>query len=291
MSLTVHVGAHKTATTHLQQSLRSVLPQMQAAGIHYSDGSHWRGGPLRLAAALDDGPQGQQLLRRLRARFDVIDEIWPRQILSEENILGTLRPDSLIGDRFIYPQAERRLNRLCGAFRRRPVTVCLAVRDPLDFFTSAFSMRVVGGRALVWEEYLNGFDPAAVSWTGLARRLLAARGVAQLLVWRYEDYAALRLALLARLLSADVAQAVSDLPRAVVGLSQAAYDEILRRAMEEIDADLTEIAREAQERHPRSATSPRLRTGDAALAAACAAAYAADLEDLARLPGVEFLRP
>lgn len=291
MTLTIHVGAHKTASTHLQQSLRSVMPQMQAAGIHYSDAAHWRGWPMRLAAALEDGPQGQQLLRRLRARFDPIDEFWPHQILSEENILGTLRPDSLMGDRFIYPQAERRMNRLCGAFRRRPATVCLGVRNPLDFFNSAFSMRVMGGRALVWEDYLDGYDPATVSWTGLARRLLAARGVARLIVWRYEDYAALRPALLARLLPADVAAAVPDGPRAVVGLSQAAYDDFLRRAMDDIDADLTQLAREAEQRHPRGEGNPRLTLGDAALAAACADAYAADMETLAALPGVEFLRP
>lgn len=291
MTLTIHVGAHKTASTHLQQSLRSVMPQMQAAGIHYSDAAHWRGWPMRLAAALDDGPQGRRLLRRLQARFDPIDEFWPHQILSEENILGTLRPDSLIGDRVIYPQAQRRMNRLCGAFRRRPATVCLAVRDPLDFFTSAFSMRVLGGHALVWEEYLDGYDPATVSWTGLARRLLAARGVARLIVWRYEDYAALRPALLARLLPADVAAAVPDGPRAVVGLSQTAYDAFLRRAMEDVDADLAEIARAADQQYPRRDDHARLITGDAALAAACAAAYAADMDTLAALPGVEFLRP
>lgn len=291
MSLTVHIGAHKTASTHLQQSLRALIPQMQAAGIHYSDGSHWRACSPTLSAALNDGPEGPKLLRRLQARFDAIHQIWPMQILSEENILGTLRPDRLLGEDSIYPQARTRLNRLCGTFRRRPMTVCLAVRDPLDFLISAFSMRVTGGRALVWEEFLDGFDPATLSWTDLAARLLSANGVARLLVWRYEDYAAVRPVLLSHLLPADLAGAVADGPRALVGLSQAAYDHFLRRAIEDIDADLAELAREAEQLHPRSAGHPRLQPASAALAADCAAAYAADIGTLAALAGVELLHP
>ena len=51
MSLTIHLGAHKTASTHLQQTLRGLIPRMLASGIHYSDVQHWRGGVTRLGAA------------------------------------------------------------------------------------------------------------------------------------------------------------------------------------------------------------------------------------------------
>ena len=47
MSLTIHLGAHKTASTHLQQTLRGLIPRMLASGIHYSDVQHWRGGVTR----------------------------------------------------------------------------------------------------------------------------------------------------------------------------------------------------------------------------------------------------
>ena len=237
MSLTIHVGAHKTATTHLQQTLRGLIPQMLATGIHYSDIQHWRGGLTRLAVALGDGPGPARLRGRLRRRLDATSAIWPEMVISEENILGSLRREGLMGaGGVLYPQAGRRLARLMGMLRHRPATICLAVREPCGFLTSAFSMQVLGGHELLFADYLGDFDPARLSWTDLARRLLATGAAARLVVWRYEDYPAVR-PQIAR-------EAKARFPRdSGAGRLDLIDAETAARARAAHDADLAQLAR------------------------------------------------
>lgn len=292
MSLTIHVGAHKTASTHLQQTLRGLIPQMLVAGIHYSDVHHWRGGVTRLAVALGDGPGPGRLRGRLRRRLDVTSATWPEVVMSEENILGSLRRDGLMGEGgTIYPDAARRMTRLCGMLRHRPATICLAVREPCDFLTSAFSMQVMGGHELILADYLGGFDPARLSWTDLARRLLAVRGVARLIVWRFEDYAAVRPQILSRMLPHTLASQAGNPPAAIVGLSQQAYDEVLARSLDRPDADVARTARDAKSRFPREAGAAPLSLFDEVAVLRSRARYDADLAELARLPRTTLLLP
>lgn len=292
MSLTIHLGAHKTASTHLQQTLRGLIPQMLGAGIHYSDVQHWRGGVTRLGAALGEGPDAARLRGRLRRRLDVTCATWPEVMISEENILGSLRREGLMGERHvIYPQARARVARLFQVLRHRPATVFLAVREPCAFLTSAFAMQVMGGHELLLADYLDGFDPTCLSWTHLAERLLSIPGVARLVVWPYEDYGVLRPRILAQMLPGALAAGAENPPPAIVGLSQPAYAEVLERAMSQPDADLARLARDAKARHPRGPASPAPKLMDPETASRCRKAYAADLERLAALERTTLLRP
>ncbi|MFC0342428.1 hypothetical protein [Paracoccus niistensis] len=292
MSLTIHLGAHKTASTHLQQTLRGLIPRMLASGIHYSDVQHWRGGVTRLGAALGEGPDAARLRGRLRRRLDVTCATWPEVMISEENILGSLRREGLMGEgHVIYPQARARVARLTGMLRHRPATVFLAVREPCAFLTSAFAMQVMGGHELLLADYLDGFDPARLSWAHLAERLLSVRGVARLVVWPYEDYGVLRPQILAQMLPGALAAGAENPPPAIVGLSQPAYAEVLERAMAQPHADLARLARDAKARHPRGPASPAPKLMDPETASRCREAYAADLERLAALECTTLLRP
>ena len=292
MSLTIHLGAHKTASTHLQQTLRGLIPRMLASGIHYSDVQHWRGGVTRLGAALADGPDAARLRGRLRRRLDVTCATWPEVMISEENILGSLRRDGLMGrDHVIYPQARARVGRLTGMLRHRPATVFLAVREPCAFLTSALAMQVTGGHELLLADYLDDFDPARLSWTHLAERLLSVRGVAHLVVWAYEDYRAVRPQILRRMLPAALAAGADNPPPAIVGLSQPAYAEVLEQAAARPGADLARLAREAKARHPRGPDAPAPDLVDPDTASRCRDAYAADLERLGALERTTLLRP
>lgn len=292
MALTIHLGAHKTATTHLQQTLQALAPAMLAAGIHYSGPQQWRGGLARLGPVLGAGvAQGRQR-RRLRWRLDRIAETWPEVVISEENILGSLRREGLMGPgHLVYPDAAPRLRRLLGMLRHRPATLCLAVREPSALLASAFSMQLQGGFERELDAYLAGFDPAALSWAGLARRLLTLRGVARLVVWRYEDYAALRPRILAQFLPQALAAQAGDPEAAVVGLSQPAWQHLQAQGLQRPAAEIAQLAQEAKALFPRGPGAPALAPFDAVTVARSRAAYAADLARLAALPGVVLLSP
>lgn len=292
MALTIHLGAHKTASTHLQQTLQALAPAMLAAGIHYSGPQQWRGGLARLGPLLGAGMAPGRRRGRLRWRLDRIAETWPGVVISEENILGSLRREGLMGPgNLVYPDAVPRLRRLLGMLRHRLATICLAVREPTAFLTSAFSMQLQGGVELDFGAYLAGFDPVALSWAGLARRLLAVRGVARLVVWRYEDYAALRPHILAQFLPQALVAQAGDPGAAVVGLSQPAWRHLLAQGIGQPGPEVARLAQEAKALFPRGPAAPPLALFDPATVARSVAAYDEDLERLAALPGVALLTP
>lgn len=291
MALTIHVGAHKTASTHTQQTLRGLWPRMTAAGIMYLDMRALRRPGHRLDSSLENGPAAARRRSPWRRRMDQASEIWPHILLSEENTLGSIRREGLMGPEGVYPNAVRRMDRLCAIMRRRPAVLFMGVREPLSFLTSAFSMEVQGGHELDFGEYTAGFDPAALSWSGLAERLLSVRGVAQVVVWRHEDHAAVRGAVLRAMLPDAVARHADDPPPAVVGLSQAAYDEILRRFAADADGDPVTIAREAKTLFPRGGDARPLSVADAATRDRCRESYREDIDRLSRIDGVTLLRP
>ena len=72
MALTIHLGAHKTASTHLQQSLKVAQDALQAGGVFLADPSMLRDeGPIPLAQALAEGPgrAGDKASREALARL------------------------------------------------------------------------------------------------------------------------------------------------------------------------------------------------------------------------------
>ena len=84
----------------------------------------------------------------------------------------------------------------------------------------------IWGGELLLADYLDGFDPACLSWTHLAERLLSVRGVARLVVWPYEDYGVLRPQILAQMLPRALAAGAENPPPAIVGLSRSAREAI-----------------------------------------------------------------
>lgn len=291
MPLTLHLGAHKTATTHLQESLRMALRPLHDAGVHYAGPRDLRAGRFALVSLLSGAPR-PQLTSRCRRYFHAAFAAYPEIILSDENILGGTRRHRLFGaGGIIYPEAEARLKALGGIVGPRPIVAALSVRDPARYNVSAFALQLWQGNELEFPEYLAGRDPATLNWTDLARRILSVPGIARLVVWRYEDYRTLRPRILRALLPAGAARAVPDPRPANISISQPAYDWLLRRAMEDDDTDLRILARRARTRFPRTAENPPLELLDEAVLARSAAAYRRDIAELRRLAGVDFLEP
>lgn len=291
MAVTVHVGAHKTASTHLQQTLRALIAPMQRAGLLYLDIRHLRRWGQRLDDSLADRPGAGRLRSRWRAYLDLAADTWPQMLLSEENILGSVRRESLMDAARIYPQAGPRVDRLCAMLGRRPVQLFMAVREPLAFLGSAYSMQVEGGFVQDFAAYVGDFDPARPCWSDLARRLLAVQGVAGLTVWRYEDYRAVRSQIVGRLVPGALVRQAPDPQPALVGLSSAAHEEIRRRLRAGPPPDPAALARAAKSMFPRNTHPGRIEPLDPAAAARVREAYAADIESLRRLDRVTLLEP
>lgn len=291
MALSIHLGAHKTASTHLQYSLRQVRDRLAEAGLAYIDPNMLRGEPLPLSLILAQGIGGpgeaeaRQTLQDLRRGC-------PDLLISEENILGLTHRSRLfsrVGE--IYPRATQRLRHVIALAGGGPAVLYLSLRDPASFIVSAFALQVAGGKELDLDAYLCGRDPARAVWAGLVGRLAAIEEVSRIVLWRYEDYPALRPRLLERLLPAGLAAEVPDPPPANVSLTQAGYEWLLRRAMSGQDLDLRVLARRARQRFPPAAGHAPLRLLDDETYARSASSYAQDIAALRAMPRVEVLEP
>lgn len=293
MALILHLGAHKTATTHLQKSLQLAVGTLAEAGIYYAGPDLLRGDDCPLVEAVAaKGRIAHTHAERAGAVLQQARTDYRDLLISDENLLGGTNRMGLFDRRGrIYPLAAARLRRIIELAGEQDVTVALSVRDPAAFMVSAFSLQITRGRELDIRDYLCGRDPAAISWSELAQRLLGVAGVGRLVVWRYEDYGRLRPQVLARLLSAGIALQIPEPPPANVGLTQKAYEWLIHRAMEDSDADLRSLVKEAWRKYPKSADQPGLRLLDDDEYQRSAAAYLADLEALRAIPGVEFLSP
>ena len=293
MALTIHLGAHKTASTHLQYSLRLARDDLRAGGVFLAEPSMLREdqAAIPLSRALAEGEAGaaQAECAQLMAvaRGDA-----PDLLLTEENILGGTRRGTMFSRRgVLYPFAARRLRQVLAMTGGGPATLYLALRDPVAFNVSAFALQVSLGNEIELAPYLQGRDAARVGWAGLVRRLAAIEGVERVVVWRYEDYRALRPRLLQKLLPPQLAALVPDPPHSNESLTQAGYDWFLKRAMVDSEADLRVLARRARNRFRRVDGHAPLRLLDAADHARGAAHYADEIALLRGLARVTYLEP
>ncbi|MDO5529701.1 MAG: hypothetical protein Q4F71_09885 [Paracoccus sp. (in: a-proteobacteria)] len=292
MTVRIHVGAHKTATTHLQSALREVRADLARAGMGYIGPGRLRGGNGSLEQCLrQPGRAGAasravgESLRAARAQFGDL-------LLSEENILGGTRRSHIFGpEGMLYPRAVERLRYVITLLGRPRASVFLSVRDPASFVVSAFHQQVLSAREVLIEDYVRDVPVAALGWAELAGRIAAMPSVTRVIVWRYEDYRALRPEICARMLRPELAGLVPDPAPNNTGMSQAAYELYTKRALEDIEAPLKDLVKEAMRALPRGPDRPGLRLLDDETYARSAAHYAAEIERIAQIPGVELLRP
>lgn len=289
MILTLHLGAHKTATTHLQASLRAAIGALRQRGVCFAGPMHLRRQTCPLTLALSEAGTRRQAAQA-RQHFARVAETCSELLISDENIIGGTRRGNLFGRQGqIYPDARPRLRKLLRLLPNRPAVAALSVRDPASFLTSAFSLQLNRGLELELDSYLGGRDPAVVNWTDLATRILSLPGISRLIVWRYEDYRALRPRILSELLPPGLADLIPDPQPVNVSMSQQGYDWLVRHAMRDAEADLRELAGRARNRFARADGHDPLVLLPAAQYERSAQYYAQDMARLQALPGVTFL--
>lgn len=291
MSVHIHLGAHKTATTHLQRSLVAIEGDLLAQGIAFLGPTLLRTPPLDLRALLNDPD------RMARDRDAVVPLLrglirdHSRVVISEELILGGLDHGNVLGrGGRLYLLAENRVSNLLRLLGHADITLYLALRSPADFATSLYGEQVLRGAPPRIEEFLGDYDLTAMRWSDLVTRILNATGAPRLVCWRYEDLDRIRPAMLADLIGPSLAGIVPDLPPARVGLSTDAHH-MIRNGVA-AGGDLRRLVSAARAAHPRRLRGGgRVRLLPDALHDACDAAYAEDCARIADLPRVRFLRP
>jgi hypothetical protein len=187
----LHVGAHKTASTHLQEQLEALRPELAAAGVGMATLDQLR--PVR---ALDLRLRRPKVwLGGVRLRHEIEDRVaqqtplLPRMIVSEEDILGNAA-DPLAPR--MYPRAGFRVRALASALLAPDRGgIWLSVRSLDRFLPAAYATALKHGALPFDSEALKTRVLASPpDWSTLVARLLRAAPGVPLTVWNYADYRA-----------------------------------------------------------------------------------------------------
>ena len=287
--LSLHLGAHKTASTHLQQSLRQVREELGQGGLCYAGPKTLRA--MTLAEALERGGASRPA-RECRQAMSELAANHAQLLLSEENILGGTRRYNMIAENgVLYPHAGRRVRQVIQMAGRGNATLFLSLRDPAAYNQSAFALQVSLGNEIELDPWLHGRDPTRVRWSGLVKRLAAIDSVDRIVIWRYEDYRELRPRVLELMLGEELAALIPELPPSNVSLTQAGYDWFRKRAMADSEEDLRVLVRRAQRRFSRDAGHAPLQLFDDEVRARSALMYAREVSLVRATEKVQFLDP
>jgi len=290
LTIAFHIGVHKTATSHLQRSLRRASEPLAAKGVRYYGPDYFRL-PGRTLQALfgfrpgltDGGAQRPPTEQLARMRKD-----GDRIVLSEENFIGPLSQPHGRAMKHRYKTAGARLEALASAMGQQ-IDVHVAIRRPTAFLNSAYCQMLLGGRAQPVAMFQRRNPLGSVDWVDLVTRLRAARGVGALRVWRYEDYSALFPSIVSGLVGEDAAPLVTARPRYVNrGLSGPAVSQVLAQAGDASEINIAQAARKAlpvEDGHPPfdGFAAEEHAIGDAS--------YARQIKAIAQIDGVTLLRP
>ena len=188
----IHIGAHKTATTHLQETLAEVRGDLAGLGVDFIPNPLVRGRALALTLG-QRRPIARLPIVGSRHMRDAIERvlaplrIGPEVVVfSEENILGV--PGHMLMVPF-YPQVAVNVGRLASLAE---VVLFLSVRSYDTLIPSAYVETLkhgpapAGGFEAMWAR-LGSTPP---SWFDLMARIRAAAPGVPLRIWRQEDYRA-----------------------------------------------------------------------------------------------------
>ncbi|MFN3954081.1 MAG: hypothetical protein ACK4LQ_06460 [Pararhodobacter sp.] len=292
MRIIVHIGAHKTASTHLQLALERGRAALGARGVAVFGPDQLRRRGLGLPEYLS-APAGSAEAHgaRIRAALGAGAE---RLVVSDENILGNAHNVELIRTGRFYPRAASRLQALLALLPAGEVTLALAIRDPARFLTSAYAQRLMSGKLEPFADYIGALQPATLRWSDLVGRLRGVVPGAGWHIWRYEDYPAVAPRVLDVLLGGHAALARPGPGIAHPGLSARAHAALMAEAAALAglgEAAIRARVAELRRAFPKAPDAPGMALFDADALRRSAAAYGEDTLALAALPGVCVLEP
>ena len=189
----LHVGAHKTATTHLQDTLLACRADLADRGVHFLPRPALEKARfikyVRFGAFSRHGLK-ERLLPRSEAahmRARLLSGAKRRTVLiSEEKILGRA-VDLLDG---FYPHLESNLQAVRAIIGDDPVTLYLSIRDQKDLLPSAYSQALrTHSRPEAFDVLADRWLEDPPRWPALIKRLEAAMPGADIKVWSMDQYA------------------------------------------------------------------------------------------------------
>lgn len=195
----VHIGAHKTATTHLQYTLEAAAPDIRALDgnflsypvvrkivkpLHRGRRGHMAQAFPALSPLLLR-PEKKKLLEDLRLAQPVSGSI----ILSDENLLGTI--ESCIWAGRLYPNLSR-IDMISLLSTIAPLTLFISIRSLDGYIPGAYAtaLKYTPLSRCDLNRFTSNLRSQSRHWTTLVSRVQNIVPRARIYVWNYDEYQA-----------------------------------------------------------------------------------------------------
>lgn len=186
----LHLGAHKTASTYIQQKLRHNRQVLIRNNILFL-GPKIIKPTLRLAIVSDthiDHRVDTSIYRNIfsgKSPFPV-----ERLILSDENILGFIR--YLYEEGEIYPRLRKRMQLIKSFFlnySKVPIKIFFCIRNYNTFIPSSYCEFIWHNPFIPFSEFISKVNiNTDISWLSIVGDLEAVFGAENITLWKYEDF-------------------------------------------------------------------------------------------------------
>lgn len=294
LEIRLHLGAHKTASTYLQQFFAANIAELKRMGVSYV--------PLRRMRTLftnrfnalsrDNNTRelatlGRDFIAELR-RSRVLSRDTQTLVLSDENLLGWLA--ACTQGRRLYGLAKERTGWLREIFKGAEVKFFLAVRSQQTFFPSVYAEVFRNGHILPFDAFLTTVKPCEFSWSALVADVADGADNADVRVWRYEAMAEGRFNEIARALAGVPVDAFRSAPEKIVrpSLPAKAFEILLNSRLILSQGESRRLLEILASSFEFDSPSVKLAISDDVLLSMLSEKYACDLE---QLKGSGFMLP
>jgi hypothetical protein len=233
----LHIGAHKTATTNLQDVLAARSGLLLQGGCTYLSRRFMRKSGLVKAVYENYWSMLRPWEKRLSLEeFLTLPEGHPKRLLiSEEDVLG-MSINLLHG---IYPEAKRWLLPWASIVDPKKAHIFLSGRDYASILPSAYSQALRDGAIpRVFSAYRDDWITHQPSWVDLIQTICALFSGSRVTVWTMEHYLESPAAIFKAVSGVELPDGVMEAPRETRLLSASAI-----RKIEQLDGAVTGKAR------------------------------------------------
>ncbi|WP_420857331.1 hypothetical protein [Marivivens marinus] len=287
-TLALHVGPHKTATTHLQRAMERNKERLIAHGVRFYGPDYLRDRG-RNVSGLFGLAGGRASHRAPHDQLRFLAKDGHRVILSEENFFGRLREDDGSLPQPLYPDGPAKVADLVSVLPGVEVELFISLRHPLRMIASMYSQLIYSRIYMTPEDFCAAHDPAILDWLRILTDLTQIDGLAAINVWRYEDYNRIQNRLIPALLGEAAADGFEPEPgRPNVGLSQEGMEWVFAQLAADPNADPIDTARA---RFPVAGGRERMQLYSDDIRAAEDRRYTAQIAAIRDLPKVRFIDP
>ncbi len=244
-----HVGAHKTATTYLQWTLRNNSELLSQNNIKYFGPQDMRHPNFSIKDCFEFQNDETKTPEEMSYPTKLM-------IFSDENMLKSVQDKNHTGHPSFYPHRTEVLTDFLQSFSGRKVRVFLGIRDTAGFFASYYSQKLVAGHVGSFDVFRkkSAFDDAR--WSDVVKSFLKFQDIDEIIVWQYENYMQVLPLILGKLLNEEIGKQIRILSEPLhVGLSEKAIQVILAEKQEKGKVT-REFTRQVRENYPKSRRHP-----------------------------------